>query len=268
MSAEDSLAELLAGAEQRSDGFALTVPETWHQGRTGYGGFSAALAFAAAQRAGGDLPPLRSAQIAFVGPLYGKVETRARVLRRGKNATWLSAEVLRAEEGEGEVGLAASFVFMGPVASSLHLNDSAPPADLIPVDEAAELQPGGFAPLFRRNHFDVRHALPRREDKLPEICWWVRPKAHAALSAPLSAVLSADGVPPAVMPLMHPGVLVSSMTWQVNMLTPQPATRDGWWLLRSVGTYAEAGCSSQQMQLWNADGAPILSGMQSLAVFG
>lgn len=259
-----SLAELLAGAERGDDGFALDVPESWHQGRTGYGGFSAALALAAARQAGGELPPLRSAQVAFVGPLYGAVEAKARVLRRGKNATWLAAEVVR----DGEVGLAASFVFMGPVDSSLHLNEAAPPADLIPLDAAAELQPGGFAPIFLRNHFDVRHALPRRAEKRPEICWWVRPKAHATLDPTLSAVLSADGVPPAVMPLMHPGVMVSSMTWQINMLTPAPTTRDGWWLLRSSGTYAEAGCSSQQMQMWNAGGAPILSAMQSVALFG
>lgn len=259
-----SLHELLSRADKRSDGFVLEVPETWHQGRTGYGGFSAALAFAAARQVGEDLPPLRSAQIAFVGPLYGEVEATARVLRRGKNATWLSAEVVK----EGAVGLSASFVFMGPVDSSLHLNDAAPPADLIPVDEAAELQPGGFSPVFLRNHFDVRHALPRRAEKRPEMCWWVRPKVHAALDPTLSAVLSADGVPPAVMPLMHPGVMVSSMTWQINMLTPAPTTRDGWWLLRSVGTYAEAGCSSQQMQVWNAEGAPILSAMQSVALFG
>lgn len=259
-----SLYEVLAGAEQRSDGFALSVPETWHQGRTGYGGFSSALALAAARQVGGDLPPLRSAQIAFVGPLSGEVEAAARVLRRGKNATWLSAELHK----DGAVGLAASFVFMGPVESSLHLDQAVPPEDLIPVDEAAELQPGGFAPIFLRNHFDVRHALPRRAEKRPEICWWVRPKAYAALDPALSAVLSADGVPPAVMPLMHPGVMVSSMTWQINMLTPKPETRDGWWLLRSAGNYAEAGCSSQQMQLWNADGAPILSAMQSVALFG
>jgi acyl-CoA thioesterase len=258
------IAALLAAARETDEGFRLDIPESWHQGRTGYGGFSAALALAAAQRVGGDLPALRSAQVAFVGPLYGEVEARARVLRRGKNATWLAVELLRGSE----VGLTATFAFMGPVESTLHLNDSAPPPELIALDEAAELRPGGFAPVFLRNHFDVRHALPRREEKRPEMCWWVRPKEHAALDPALAALLSADGVPPAVMPLMNPGVMVSTMTWQVNMLTPAPATRDGWWLLRSVGTYAEAGCSSQQMQMWNADGAPILSAMQSVALFG
>lgn len=260
----EGISALLAAAEPRAGGFTLEIPPDWHQGRTAYGGLSAVLALAAARRLGGELPPLRSAQVSFVGPLYGAVEARARVLRRGKNATWIAAELTR----EGEVGLTAAFVFMGPVESALHLNDSGPPADLVPAEEAKELTPGVFAPTFLRNHFDVRFALPRSEEKRPEFCWWVRPKLWQEVDPALAPVLCADGVPPGVLPLMNPGVMVSTMTWQVNMLTPAPLTRDGWWLLRSVGTYAEQGCSSQQMQLWNADGEPVLSAMQSVALFG
>jgi acyl-CoA thioesterase len=258
------LATLLGEAEPAEAGFRLTIPESWHQGRTGYGGFSATLALACAQLVGGGLPPLRSAQISFVGPLYGLIAARARVLRRGKNATWAAVELLRGDE----VGLTASFVFMGPVESDLHLNECALPAALVPLEEARALVPGGHSPAFLRTHFEARFALPRTDAPTPEICWWVRPKEHGALDPALAALLSADAVPPGVLPLMRPGVMVSSMTWQVNMLTPAPATRDGWWLLRSVGTYAEQGCSSQQMQLWNADGEPVLSAIQSVALFG
>ncbi len=38
--------ELLANAENVSDGFQLTIPEVWMQGRTTYGGLSAALGYA------------------------------------------------------------------------------------------------------------------------------------------------------------------------------------------------------------------------------
>ncbi len=259
-----SLAELLAEASPRDDGFALTIPADWHQGRTGYGGLSAALALAAARQVGGEVPPLRSAQISFVGPLYGEVEVHARVLRRGRNATWVRADILR----DGEVGLLSSFVFMGPVERSLHLNDCGPPATLIAVDKARDLTPGTFAPTFLRSHFDVRFALPRSEAKRAEMCWWVRPRGHAGLDPALAAVLSADGVPPAVIPLMDPGVMVSTMTWQLNLLTPAPATLDGWWLLRSSGDYSEQGCASQHMQLWNAEGQPIAAAIQSVALFG
>jgi hypothetical protein len=57
------------------------------------------------------------------------------------------------------------------------------------------------------------------------------------------------------------------MQWQVNLLTPAPTT-DTWWLLRSSGDYAEAGCSSQEMGIWNTRGKPVLAGMQSVALFG
>lgn len=68
--------------------------------------------------------------------------------------------------------------------------------------------------------------------------------------------------------MLHAGVPVSTMHWQVNLLTAAPATRDGWWLLRSTGDYADHGCSSQRMGLWNSDGQPALAGMQSIALFG
>ena len=80
-------------------------------------------------------------------------------------------------------------------------------------------------------------------------------------------MLVADALPPGVLPLMQPGARVSSMTWQVNLLTSHPETRDGWWLLRAEGDFARHGCSSQRMGLWNADGVPVATGMQSIAIF-
>ena len=70
------------------------------------------------------------------------------------------------------------------------------------------------------------------------------------------------------MPLMSRPITISSMQWQFNLLTPMPVTRDGRWLLRSTGDYAEAGCSSQMMEVWNTEGAPVCFGTQSIALFG
>jgi hypothetical protein len=84
----------------------------------------------------------------------------------------------------------------------------------------------------------------------------------------IELLLCADALPPGVMSLLTPATPVSTMQWQVNLLTPAPATREGWWLLRSTGDYAEKGCSSQGMAIWNTDGEPVLAGMQSVAIFG
>ena len=260
-----SFAALIDGASQREAGFALTVPETWHQGRTGYGGFSAALALAAAKQVGGDgLPPLRSAAIGFVGPVFGEVEASARVLRRGKNAIWIAAEITCG----GDCVLTATFVFMGPVDSALHLDKFALPQDLIAPEEAIVFNPHRYMPVFLQNHFDIRFALPKSDEKRLELCWWVRLKDRSGIDPLVEVVLVGDALPPGVLPLMTPATVISSMTWQANLLTPAPVTRDGWWLLRSSADYAERGCSSQHMALWNADGEPIASGMQAIAIFG
>lgn len=257
-----SLPQTLAAARPIDGGFAASVPESWMQGRTTYGGFSAALALVAAQRLVPDLPPLRSATINFVGPLAGEVEVRATLLRRGRNASWISAEV----RGEGGVGLTATFVFMGPVdASSLHLHDVLLPADLIPLDQAAPL-PENRGPNFAP-HLDRRFALPRGDARLPEICWWERVKDREGLDPMVALVLLADALPPGVMPLTGPAP-VSSMTWLVNLLTPLPQTDDGWFVLRAASNYAEKGCSSQDMAIWNTRGEAVAVGMQSIAIFG
>src|SRR6476469_8325353 len=99
----------LAASRAATDGLSATIPDDWMQGRTSYGGFSAALALVAAQRLAEDLPPLRSATVNFVGPLAGEVAVRARLVRRGRNASWVSAEV----ESAAGIGLTATFVFMG-----------------------------------------------------------------------------------------------------------------------------------------------------------
>ena len=258
-----NFAEILAAAGITADGLRATIPENWMQGRTSYGGLSSALALVAAMRIGGeDLPPLRSATINFVGPLAGEVTASARVLRQGRNATWIAAEV----SGESGVGLTATFVFMGPVESRLHLNEAAPPAGLIAPEDALELKAPG-APGFTQ-HFERRYALPRSDEARPEIAWWVRLREADGVDPMVALLLTADALPPGVMPLMGGWSPVSSMTWLVNLLTPAPVTRDGWWLLRAAGSYAENGCSSQDMAIWNADGQPIAAGMQSVAIFG
>ena len=74
-----SLRQTIDGLEPIEGGWRGTVPDNWLQGRTAYGGFSAALALHAAQKSDLDLPPLRSAQVSFIGPLSGDIVIRAHV---------------------------------------------------------------------------------------------------------------------------------------------------------------------------------------------
>lgn len=256
--------EILRTAKPLSDGRSLTVPEGWHQGRTAYGGFTSALALAEAMRVGGeDLPPLRSAQFAMMAPLSGHIEVRARVQRRGRNATWIAAEVA----GEKGVGFTASFVFMQRVENTLTSDLIARPAGVIPVEQAAPLSHPD-SPEFVRHHFDVRQGASHADGEEPDILWWMRPHDHEALDPHVALLLTADGAPPSVLFQLPSRVPISTMHWHVNVLSLAPQTEDGWWLLQSRSDHADVGLSSERMTAWNTRGEPVLAELQSIAVFG
>lgn len=260
-----SFARIMVGARPLDDtsGFAAAIPEEWQQGRTAYGGLSAALALEAAKRLGDDLPPLRSAQIAFVGPVSGEVRVLPRLLRRGRNATWISVEIV----GEGGVGLTATFVFMQALPSTAQVQAPAPPAELIRPEDAA-IADSELRPAFLRYNFETRYALPKAESKKADVCLWVRLLDRSGLTPDTEILLVGDGLPPAVVPVMEQRGPVSSMTWQINLLGSQePSAHDGWWLLRSTADQAVAGNSSQAMMLWAQDGTAKAAGTQSVAVF-
>ena len=144
-----SLAEAIAALEPTGNGWRGAVPHDWLQGRTAFGGFSAALALQAAKASDTDLPPLRSAQVAFVGPLSGPVTITAHRLRRGRTAAFIQADVA----SEAGLGLRATFVFMAPFASAIDHVGGAAPAFSVPAPDAKTYR-GNPAVPFSQN-FDV-----------------------------------------------------------------------------------------------------------------
>jgi len=254
------IAEILAAATPTGDGFRATIPASWLQGRTSYGGLSSALALHAAQSLEPDLPPLRSAQISFIGPLSGKVSVTATRLRRGRNAAFIQADIV----SDAGLGYRATFVFMSDQVSEIDL-DGRLESSHRPPAPAAKLYTGPdefFTGNF--NFFDLK------EEAKGEAEWlrWGRLRSHEGLDPMVHVLAVADALPPAAFKLLGKRQApISSLTWIVNLLTPAPVTRDGWWLLSATSDYAKHGCSSQSMMLWNADGQPIAQGMQSVAIF-
>ena len=240
-------------------GWRGTVPDTWLQGRTAYGGFSAALALHAAQRSDVDLPPLRSAQVAFIGPLSGDIVIRANRLRRGRNAAFVQVDV----ESDAGLGLRATFVFMRAAESKLDHRTGEAPHFSMPGPETTTYR-GHPLVAFSQN-FDL---LDARDGPASEWLRWVRLADRDGVDPMVELVCVADCLPPAALKLIGAVVPISSMTWQLNILGTQPVTRDGWWLLRATTDHAQGGNSSQQMAIWNADGTPVGEQMQSIAVFG
>lgn len=254
-----SLPALLASAQRAADGFTTEIPPSWHQGRTAYGGLSSALALAAAKQVEPDLPPLRSAQIAFVGPLSGEVRVTAATLRRGRNAAFVQADIT----GAAGLGLRTTFVFMSPLDSAID-HDTTSATLHAPPPPDADLYtgpPGFFTGNF--NFFDLK-------DESGPTQWlrWGRLIDRDGLDPEVELMAMGDALPPAAFKLFEKLTPLSSLTWMVNILRPRPVTHDGWWLLEAETDIAQQGYSSQRMRMWDANGAPIAEGMQGVAIFG
>ena len=255
-----TLKQAIDALEPAEGGWRGTVPENWLQGRTAYGGFSAALALHAAQCSDVDLPPLRSAQVSFIGPLSGDIVVRATRLRRGRNAAFVQADV----ESTAGLGLRATFVFMRAIESRVDHQTGRCPDFPAPTADTRTFR--GHSTIAFSQNFDL---LDRRDDAGGPAEWlrWVRLVDRGGLDPMVELVAIADCLPPAALKLLGGPAPLSSMTWLLNILGPRPVTRDGWWLLRAATDYTKEGSSSQQMAIWNADGTPIAEQMQSVAIF-
>lgn len=255
-----SLVDILAQATKTDTGFTASIPANWLQGRTAYGGLSSALALHAAQSIEPDLPPLRSAQVSFIGPLAGDFTVTATKLRRGRNAAFIQSDIT----SEAGLGYRATFVFMAAQQSRIDLDEAPPVAERPPVP-GTELYvgPEGF---FTGNFefFDYKQGLGDAEWRR-----WCRLRERGGLDPMVELMAIGDALPPAALKLFGKDfVPISSLTWIVNLLTPTPQTTDGWWLLSADSHFARAGCSSQTMAIWNSDGVKVAEGMQSVAIFG
>ena len=263
-SSKPSFSELLDSlkhvAEQHST---VNITENWMQGRTTYGGMSAALCYQAVSNDFPGLPPLRSAQINFIGPAGGDVSVTTKVMRQGKSVSFISAEM------SGEKGLATQAVFCFGSSRESRLNQDFTKAPKVPsVEQSENFFASGFGPSFANNYdcLLAKGGHPISGSNAHEHFIWVRHKDKNANN--LAALIGlADMPPPAVLPMFKEFAPISSMTWMMNFLQQDISTQDGWWLMRSAAEHARDGYSSQDMQVWNKAGDLIIAARQNVAVF-
>ncbi len=257
---------LLASLERTRPGeLAATVPATWMQGRTTYGGLTAALCHEAARELGGGAP-LRSAQVAFIGPVGGRVSVAAAILRTGRSSAFVGADLFGED---GSLAARTLFVFGARRESALVLDAMPAMPDVPGPDALPGFFGGGPAPEFARN-FETALAFgprPVTGASTADIGLWMR---HLDRRTPddMTAILAiGDAPPPAALSLFAQPGRISSMTWSMDILADTLQTMDGWWFARHTAETAAHGYSSQAMTLWNRSGTPIMTGRQTIALF-
>ena len=256
---------ILDALERKTDHFTIALPSDWLQGRTAYGGLSAALCLQTTLQTFSGLPPLRSAQFAFVGPATGVLRITATMLRQGKSTAFANADL------EGESGLAARATFCFGAERSPSFNYVNVPTPMGPsLETSSSYYDWPNKPNFM-NHFEGRLATgakPRTPGARPEMLVWLRHRDEESDAGVVSLLALADALPPASTVLFSEPAPISTMTWSVDMLDAAPASESGWWLVQSAAETARQGYSVQSTLIWNPDGRPTLAARQTVAIFG
>ncbi len=247
------------------DGYAFTLdaPPAWSQGRTLYGGMTAALCHEAARPLIAPDARLRSAQFAFVGPASGSLRVVPNIVRQGRSSSVVTVDLV----ADDRLAAKAIFTFGSPRDSVIAFDRASfPPVP--PPDDCPSLFPPGGTPAAFFNNFDMRTAAGSAiiSGGSPDLCLWVR-FGEAQTINPVTAMLAlADAPPPAAMTLFSVPAAISTATWAIDLMH-MPDDVSGWHLLRSTGEQAADGYAMQDMTLWDAAGRRLISGRQCVAIF-
>ncbi len=256
--------QLLDGLEADGDTFSITLASDWLQGRTAYGGLSAALCLAATLRANPSLPPLRSAQFAFIGPATGMLQITPSVLRQGKSAVFVGVDLT----GDSGLAVRATLCFGAGRTLPGEYGGLVFPA-LRPPDRCPDFYTFANRPNFMA-HFDGRLAgggAALSASARPEMLVWLRHR-DAGVDDLVRLIALADALPPAAFAAFDAAVPISTMTWSIDMLDANPVSTSGWWLVQGIAETIEQGYSAQATVIWSGDGRPVLCARQTIAIFG
>lgn len=253
---------LMMSATHDGQGLSLDLPEAWAQGRTAFGGLSAALCVEAARLAHPTLPPLRSAQFAFSGPASGRLRARTTLVRQGRSAALVEA-VLEGSDGKAS----QAFLTYGAPRQSAILHKRRPMPAVAAPETCAPFAPGDAGPRFFGN-FDLRlaaGAFPFSGGAEPAMTFWGRHR-NAEGADPLTALVAiADSLPPAAIAQIAKPAPLSTMTWSFDVFALGEPT--DWYLLSAESDIAGDGYSSQAMTVWDRSGALLATGRQLVAIF-
>jgi acyl-CoA thioesterase len=256
----------ILGTLRASDSNETEFSEAWTQGRSAYGGLSAALATTAMAKGLENNLPLRSLMVSFIAPIpAGPVAVNVRPQRQGKNVTQLGAEVM----AEGNLCLQAMGVF-GKAREAIRVApgdsfDPLPRDQGVPIDKARRLPE--FLQYFEGSWAGGGIPFSGRPDR--KLYLWARHRCDMGAFPAEKIVAIADIPPPVVLShFTEPPVPASSLTWSLEFLIPPHEIESDWFYLEFTLEAAAEGYTQQSGRIFTEDGVLCALSRQCMVYFG
>ncbi len=265
--------DLLHQLDQSAD-HSLMVPAQWAQGRTVYGGLTAALIFHRMQQISRqsnptEHRPIRYLNLSFIGPLMvdSKVTVDVKLLRSGRSATQLMAEVKQ----DGKTAVIAQACFGVDRESKIKIKSVEPSTMDLPRKANFLPQVPKVVPKFLQ-HFDLSlqaGRLPFMHSKKSHLQGWMRFKNPLKSFNDAHLIGLIDAWPCTVLQQLKLPAAASTMSW--NLEFPQTANRpdvNEWLAYQAETDHAADGYVFTDAKVWNEQGQLLALSRQTVGVFG
>lgn len=246
----------------------LTIGKDWAQGRTVFGGLSAAILASAMSKEVTDARPLRILNISFIAPLLVEQEASITVehLRDGKNVTQMQARLYQ----NGQVCVQAVACFAQDRSSNIAI-DHQLSFDL-PPPKKSKFMPliPGVTPKFLKHvqlNFE-QGQLPFTGSKVSNIAGWMKFKKAPKELSVAHWIALADAWPPTVLQMLRWPKPASTLSWQIEILEPHlEIANDAWLGMDAMTKQAGEGYVHTEAHVWSETGHLLMLSRQCDTVF-
>lgn len=259
-----SVDEIFKKVEQGKD---FCLPSSWTQGRTIYGGLTAAMLLKALESKVAPDKSLRALNIAFSSPTFPDVNfsIQNELLREGKSIAQWQARLIQNDV----VCVQAQAVFGLPVGSELDINHFTPP-EIGSIDRA-RFYPSEGSPGFT-HYFDMGQSqggAPLSGVKDLKLGGYMRFRQAPEKMSICHLVAAIDVWPPATMMQMKTMKAGSTVNW--TMQFPQPLPKmdaDAFFSYQANIEFSRDGFGITHAEIWNSEGHLLALSQQTIIVYG
>ncbi len=250
---------------------ALNIDPSWGQGRTTFGGLSAALLLAQVEQQADAGQILRSLSISFCGPLQTGVPFTLQVQprRAGKSVAHYQAEAWQNDELVTLLNACYGRERVSAVEVAYPLQPLGKPGSGTALPYIK-----GVTPEFTR-HIDftyVAGGLPFSGSTDNHLHGWMRFSDGSAPLTNAHLVALIDAWPPVLLQKLRQPAPCASITWSVELVSPlhllaQPLAADAWLWYEAEIRQAHHGYGHTEARIFSADGTLLALSRQLVAVY-
>lgn len=257
--------------EQARSENTFSVDKSWGQGRTLFGGVSAAIALEKTRQLIEPHRPLRSLAVSFCGATRAEqeFEVSATVLSDGKSISQLNGLVKQ----DDKVVTQITACYGTERASDIDIQ--APLADLPALGEGQRMSYiKGLTPEFVQ-HIDYEYSrgqFPFSNSKHNELAGWMRFNEPGKAFSDSHLVALIDSWPPVVLQKLKSLAPAATVTWNLEIVQPlqlleHPIAADDWLYYEAEIKQAHHGYVHTEARIYTASGILIALSRQLVAVY-